>query len=299
VALLRPLHWIKNLPVLAPLIFAGLIFDPPSLSLSTAAVGVFCLLASGVYAFNDIHDAAWDRKHPVRKHRPIASRAISPSLGLVLSLLCILLGLAGVFSLKQAAPPLTSEGLASVGPLGWAMAYLAINVAYTLGLKRLPIIDLLCLAALFVLRPLLGAAVLQRDPSTWLVVCSACLALFLATGKRYLEAVQHGLGPDSARPLLTPYSPPFLLRILALSAAVTLASYVTYTLADATVEKVGSSMLLATTPFVLIGIVQYWRLILAGEGDDPAELLVHDKVTVVAITTWSFSALAIVHGLLG
>ncbi len=292
--LLRPLHWSKNAVVLAPALFAGLFADAEALTRALAATGVFCLLASAIYAFNDAHDARWDRLHPAKRSRPVAAGLISPTLALALAVGLAAAGLLGARALDVSTRAADADHIHVF--TGCAL-YLGLNVAYTLVLKRVPFVDLVCLAAGLVLRALVGAAVLSLVPSFWLVVCCFCLALFLAAGKRRLEVSKLGVdGALAARPLLAGYSRSVLDSVLVATAIATSASYVTYTLSPITAAKMGGRGLIVTTPFVLFAVARYARLVLDERGHDPVALLIGDRAILAAGLLWTATAAAVVYG---
>lgn len=287
--LLRPLHWTKNIVVLAPALFAGRFTDPAALLAALSAAGAFCLLASATYAFNDARDARWDRAHPTKRGRPVAAGELSAGGALAVGLALAAGGLAWAAAIDPAVTP-------GLGVLDGALLYLALNAAYTTFLKRVPFVDIACLAAGLVLRALVGAAALELVASDWLVVCCFCLALFLGSGKRRLEITRLGAeGARAARPLLAAYDPRVLDRLLLVTAAATCVSYVAYTVSPVTVAKMGGRGLLATTPFVVYCVVRYARLVLASAGDDPVSILLGDRRFVAAGVLWTATAATVVH----
>ena len=309
VQLLRPLHWVKNLVVLSPLLFAGRLTDPPSLGLALEALGLFCLAASGVYAFNDIRDRRLDARHPVKRHRPLASGAVPPWAAALLGALLLGAALTWAADLAARTPPLITGGLlggglGAVDVFGWTLAYLALNAAYTLGLKRLPVIDVAALAAGFGLRAFAGAAVLQLQPSRWLVICVCGLALFLAVGKRHLELARLGADAAASRPMWRAYAPGRLPRALTALALANIVAYGWYTLSPETAAKVGSRGLVVTWPLVAFGVWRLRGLLLdphperggAGPaGGDPVELVLRDRACLATAALWLAACLGVVY----
>ncbi|MGQ0553513.1 MAG: UbiA prenyltransferase family protein [Planctomycetota bacterium] len=307
---LRPLHWSKNLVVLAPLVFAGRLVDPPSLRLSGLMVAAFCLLASAGYLLNDLHDLRVDRLHSAHRLRPLARGALSPRAAALLAV--VLLGAALLLAgfVQRRAEPLVSTGLASLGPLDWCLAYVALGAAYTLLLKRLAGIDLVALAAFFTLRACAGAAALQLAPSPWLLACASLLALFLGAGKRRLELLRLGPEAAAARPMLYPWSLPLLDRLILVLAIATVAVFAVYALADDTAAHIGSRNLVFTVPLVGWLVWRHRSRVAAAttrtarrkpgqapppRSDDPVEILLSDRPSVAAFLIWCAAVLYVVY----
>lgn len=286
VALLRPLHWVKNLVVVAPLLFAGLALDANSVEQTGLVLLAFCLAASGVYVLNDLHDRSLDALHPAKRSRPLVTGDVPIPFAAVLALVFVLLGVAAAGLAQDRAPPLDETGLGTLGPRDWTLAYLALNAAYTLFLKRVPFVDLITLAVGFTLRAFAGAAALQLLPSAWLVSVCFCLALFLATGKRRLERARLGEAIDRTRPMASPYRLALLDKLLGFTAVLTLVAYIVYTVAPDTVAKIGSRQLALTIPLVAAGLFRYLRLARGDNDGDPVELLASDVPFLACGVGW-------------
>jgi 4-hydroxybenzoate polyprenyltransferase len=279
--------------VLAPLVFAGRLADAPSLGAALLMAAAFCLLASGGYALNDLRDEAADRRHPAKAGRPLASGALPRGAAWVLGLLCLAAGLALGWQVQRLAPPTTDAGgLAAVGPLGWCLAYLALTGVYTVWLRALAGLDVLALAAAFVLRAYAGSAALQLLPSHWLVACGACLALFLALGKRRMEVSQLGA---AARPALARWNPALLDRLVDASALLAAASYLVYTVSPVTEAKMGGHGLLWSAPLVLWLLWRARGRLRRDAASDPVELLLRDGPTLLGFAAWTLVVLAVVY----
>lgn len=252
---LRPLQWSKSLFVLLPVPFAvaaGAAWSPGAVLGGAAG---FALVTSAVYLVNDLVDRARDRRHPVKRHRPLASGALSPGRALVLALA---VGGGGAALLGACAPP-----EASIWPL--LLGYLSLQAAYSGGLKHVALLDAFVLSGGYVLRVLLGCALLEVDPSPWLLLCSSTLALFLAFAKRRGDLAE-GLD-ESHRPSLAGYDRRFLDLAMSIAAGAALLSYALYTL-DAPALRADRA--LAGVPFVALGILEYLRRCLVlGEGAEP------------------------------
>jgi 4-hydroxybenzoate polyprenyltransferase len=289
--LLRPTQWSKNL-----ILFAALLFSPARVVLENAQAVLrsvegfvaFCLLSSAVYALNDILDLKADREHPKKKARPIASGRVSVSAAAAIS---IVLGAGGVVWAFLIDPY-----------FGWiAVAYLCVNLAYSLGLKRAVILDVMLLSMGFVLRAVGGVAVIrtllsEAYLSYWLILCAFLLSLFLALAKRRHEIALLGDSAAQHRPSLANYSLAFIDQMLAALAAATIVAYSLYTISDDTFRHYGTRNLLWTLPFVVYGLFRYLFLIHnRGEGGDPSKLLVKDIATLLNVLLWTFTTAAIVY----
>jgi 4-hydroxybenzoate polyprenyltransferase len=282
---LRPKQWTKNLLVFAGVVFAQHASDPALLLRAIAGFVAFSLLASAVYVVNDLKDVDVDRLHPRKRHRPIASGALSPAVAwsvvpvllVIVAALCSWLGFGFMLVLA---------------------AYLASNVAYSFGLKNQVILDVFVIASGFVLRAVAGVELLkpvapETQLSSWLLVCTFFGALFLAVSKRRREQINAGhLAPDQ-RAVLATYTPELLDRMLTIAAACTLMSYALYTIWPATVAKFGSEAMMVTVPVVAYGVFRYLHLVRVSESsEDPSLVLLADRpiqatvLVYVEMTVW-------------
>jgi 4-hydroxybenzoate polyprenyltransferase len=283
IQLLRVKQWNKNLFVFAALVFSRRLFHLEDVLLTAGGFGLFSLAASALYIFNDIRDAEADRRHPQKKSRPIASGRVSTGTASVIAIILGAAALGGAFALDR--------GFWSVLAI-----YVILNLAYSALLKQVVIIDVMVIAAGFVLRVLAGAAVISVSPSSWLVICTILLALFLAFGKRRQEIVMLGDEADSHRPVLEHYSTYFLDQMMAVVTASTVISYMLYTVSEDTYKFFGTRHLLWTTPFVLYGIFRYLYLVHRKEkGGDPAELMFGDKPLLINIVLWVIACVLIIY----
>jgi 4-hydroxybenzoate polyprenyltransferase len=282
VQLARPHHWVKNGFVLAGLLFGHAWNDAAMVVAALAATGAFCLVSSAVYAFNDARDAARDREHPVKNRRPVARGAIS------------------VPAAQAIAALLAAAGLALAAWSSWqvaalAGAYLALNAAYSLGLKHVPVVDVFLIAAGFMLRLLAGTWGIGIQPSRWLLACGFLLTLFLGFAKRRAELER--LAGDAAqhRAVLESYTPAFLDRAIFLCVIGMVVSYALYTVAETTVALHGTEHLIWTLPWVLLGSLRYlFRLHYRGGGGDPTLELLRDPLLGLAALGWVTTVLWII-----
>jgi len=272
----RPKHWAKNVFVLMPLPFA--LAAGAELHPLPFLVGLFalCLGNSAVYAFNDAADADRDRLHPTKSQRPVASGRLSARAARLWSLLLALLGV---------TTALASNSLATVVVL---LLYLLFNLFYCLGGKNVPLLDVFLLASGFVLRVVMGCALVQVAPSNWLLLCSSALALFMALAKRRADLVR---GMDSEhRPSLSGYNSDFLNQAMGITAAMTLLSYALYSL-EAPVWVPGREF--ASLPFVVFGVLEYLRLVYVKQaGESPVDMLFRPEILLcgagwIAAIAWS------------
>lgn len=279
---LRPHQWLKNLVVVAPLVFAEQLQNPVNGLRAAAAFLIFCTIAGAVYLFNDLVDREADRLHPRKRTRPLASGDLSP--GAALAALALLLPSA------FAGAAWLDAGFAIVCGL-----YLLTNVGYTLVWKHVVILDMFLIAAGFVLRGIGGAAVLGVEISPWLLLCTLFLALFLAAGKRRHELVSIA---DAAahRPILAAYSTLLIDQLIAILAAVTVSTYALYTIAESTRAHFGTERLAYTIPFVVFGIFRYLYLVYQQEaGGRPEEMLLTDRPLLASVILWGLTAVLIIY----
>ncbi len=285
--ILRPLHWTKNTFIFAAIIFAhqNMLFRIDKIFLSIVAFVAFSLVSSAVYIFNDICDIEYDRQHPRKRERPIASGRISKvSAGLVGGVILIIGGYIG-FKVNALL------GLILLG-------YLVLNLLYSRWLKERVIIDVMCIAGGFVLRAMAGVAAIGVALSPWLVVCTFTLCLFVGFGKRRCELAIMGddrLAASDTRPVLTRYTTELLAHLLTVSAGVAIVTFLLYTMDPKTTERFGTNFLIYTIPLVIYGIFRFNVLIERGRFSDPMEILFTDKAFQLTIILWVLMCIVIVH----
>jgi 4-hydroxybenzoate polyprenyltransferase len=280
---LRPYQWVKNGFVLLPIVFAGKLGDLEAVLRVTAAFAVFCAAASSVYIANDLVDLEADKLHPIKKLRPLAQGHLSKS---GVSLLALTLAVAAV-------------GLGFVLNFGLGVclsAYIAGNLLYTQALKRIVILDVMCLGLFFLLRVIAGAVVISVNVSEWLLICSAILALFLGFNKRRHELLITGNQAGEHRKVLDKYSIYFIDQMVSVLTASTVIFYTLYTVDDRTVEHFGSNGLLFTVPFVYYGIFRYLYLVhKRRQGGDPSRIILKDKMLQLNIIFWLATAIGVIY----
>ena len=273
---LRPHQWVKNLLVVAPLLFTprGLVYQGEAWLQVALAFASFCCAASSIYLLNDIVDREEDARHPKKRHRPIASGRLPVGVARVL-----LLGtLAGAFGFGLLVPPAAGAPF-----VVWPAAYLLLNLAYSFWLKRLVVIDCMCIALGFQLRVQAGAAAIAVTASHWLLLCTFFFSLFLAFCKRYEELSRQAEATGQTRATMKDYTPAFLNMMIGPLAALSILSYALYTVSPETVATHGSDRLMFTVPIVTYGVFRYLFLVYRrSEGGDPAQLLFRDLPLVVS-----------------
>jgi 4-hydroxybenzoate polyprenyltransferase len=280
---LRPQQWIKNFFIFAPLIFSQNIFNRPLLVKTIEAFAAFCLISSAHYIFNDLRDLEEDRRHPVKSNRPLASGRLRKGPAVVALLV---IGAAGLALAAAINVPL----------LLIAAGYLVLQTAYSMWLKHVVILDVFVVAAGFLIRVVAGGLAIQVEISSWLLLCTILLALFLAMGKRRYELVLLDKDAASHRPILKEYNTYLLDQMISVVTASTLLAYCLYTISAETVAKFGTRNLIFTVPFVLYGIFRYLYLIhQKAEGGTPEALIIRDKPLLLDIFLWIAAAALILH----
>lgn len=283
-ALIRPKHWIKNIVVFAPLVFAREMFEPLQAWTAFRAFAAFCLTASAVYILNDIADAGADRRHPEKRHRPIASGAITVPQALVG--LALLLAIVALLCLTMTT---TFVVLLSL--------YFVLNLAYSWKIKDVMLLDVGVIAGGFMLRVLGGAYAIGVQVSSWIVLCSMFISLFLGFAKRRGELVHFSTSAEPApRPVLRRYSLAFLDQMLTIAAAATVIAYALYTVAPRTIEMFGTDRLIYTTVFVIYGVFRYLFLIHSGEkSENPTNALTSDVPILVNGFLWIAACVYLIY----
>ena len=280
---LRAHQWIKNLFVFAPLLFSQNLTNRPLLMAAARAFAAFCLISSAQYVFNDIRDVEEDRAHPVKSRRPLASGRISRGTAVGL--------LAGMALGGFAVAATVNRTFLLV-----AAGYFVLQVLYTVWLKHVVILDVFIIAAGFLIRVVAGGVAIGVEVSSWLLICTILLSLFLALGKRRYELTLLQEDAASHRPILREYNPYLLDQMISVVTASTFVAYCLYTISAETVEKFGTKNLIFTIPFVLYGIFRYLYLIhQKKEGGTPEALVVRDKPLLLDIFLWVLAAAAILR----
>jgi decaprenyl-phosphate phosphoribosyltransferase len=273
---MRPLQWTKNLLVFVPPAASGTLDQGRVALHALAAFGIFCAAASGTYLVNDAVDAEADRRHPIKRYRPVAGGAVS-----------------GV-TMVYIAVALIASALASAWLLGrWQLllvigAYALIGIAYTVRLKRVPVIELMAVASCFSVRAISGAVATHAPLSSWFLVVASFGALFVVAGKRTAEHVQLGDERGEHRAVLDSYTLPFLRSTVVLAASVTVIAYGVWAFERASFAGAHHHLMwieLTVVP-TLLGVVYLTRLFDKGEGGSPEDLVLNDRVLQVLGFVW-------------
>jgi 4-hydroxybenzoate polyprenyltransferase len=283
-SLLRPKQWVKNVVVFAALIFSKEFFVPGQLLFALGAFCAFCLTASAVYIINDIFDAEADRAHPEKRHRPIASEAITRKNALIL--LAALLLIDGLLLSFM-------HGML----IFLVVAYFLMNLAYSFKLKEIVLLDVFVIAAGFMLRVLGGAYAIGVQVSSWIVLCSMFISLFLGFAKRRAELVNFIMSKtEPPRRVLRLYRVDFLDQMLTITGAGTVISYALYTVAPRTTQVFGTDDLIYTTIFVLYGVFRYLYLIHASKQvENPTDALISDVPILANGTIWILACIYLIY----
>ena len=273
---LRPRQWTKNLLLFAGILFAAKLGDAVRWAEAVTAFVAYCAASSASYLANDVRDAPHDREHPVKRLRPIASGELPARLaiGLAVFLACLAFGL-----------------VAYLGPwsVAFMAAFLALQAAYSAGLKHVVLIDVLVIAALFVLRASAGAEAVDVHISPWLLICTGLLALFLALAKRRAELVLVGAEATPGRPVLEGYSLALVDQLVSVVAASTVIAYSLYTFGAR-----DSKAMMATVPFVVYGVFRYLLLLHRHDlGEEPENVLLTDVPLIVTLVAWAATSAVI------
>jgi 4-hydroxybenzoate polyprenyltransferase len=257
--------------------------DRASVTKALIAFVVFCVLSGTVYLINDVLDREQDRRHPLKAKRPIASGALS-------------LRVAVVSAVVLGAGALAVAFMLGIPFFAASAAYLALQLAYSLFLKHIVILDVMTIAAGFTLRAVAGGAAIMVPVSHWLVLCTTLLALFLALGKRRHELVLLAGHATEHRRILEDYSPYLLDQMISVVTASTLIAYAFYTISPETTERFGTSLLSLTIPFPLYGIFRYLYLVHQKEmGGSPSDLLLEDRPLLACIGLWAAGIVLIIY----
>lgn len=286
ISLARPSHWIKNVVVLLPILFGMRYDDAAQWQHILTAGALFCLASSMIYIFNDIRDLQTDRLHPTKQFRPLAS---------------------GQCSVRQAVIEMiviaaTACAIALVIPkmvLAVIVAYVLLQLLYSLVLKDFVLVDVICISLGFVLRAVCGAVAIDVEISPWLFICLFTIFLFMGFCKRYNEIVVIGDTHKavSHRQTLLSYTPELLTHLITTSAGIAIVAFLSYSLHAATVERFGSDYLVYTLPVIVYAIFRFAMLSMKGVYAGPTEILIKDKPFQAAAGIWlACAAVVILYG---
>ncbi len=280
--LIRVSNWLKNIFLFVPLIFSKQLLNKTNFLTVVAGFFIFSLASSLVYIINDISDSAEDSVHPAKRNRPIANGSIRKlPAGLFAAILAVIVFLTSLqFNVLFVAA---------------VCAYTAVNILYSVFLKRIMVADILCIASGFLLRILAGAYIINVSVSNWLILTTIFISMFLAVMKRRVEIV---VNPDLAshRSVLKQYSVRFLDQIAAVSGGALIFSYSFYTVATRTIISLGTKKLIFTIIFVIFGIFRYMYMVYKREiGENVIEALLGDLPMLVNLFLYVCSVIYIIY----
>lgn len=290
IRLIRPHQWLKNIFIFTPLFFDRHANDWCYIWPCILVFIAFCLVASGIYCFNDIHDAEADRQHPTKRIRPVASNTVSirmayTTMGTVWIIAFILVALCSFYS-----------GYLQKGLIGTLLFYIIINIAYCVKLKQIAILDVFVIATGFVLRVVAGGLATGIILSHWIILTTFLLALFLAVAKRRDDVAIYENSGIKARKNVACYNLDFLNQTIGILGSVTIMCYILYTVSYEVVERIGSHNLYTTSVFVLAGILRYMQITIVDQrSGSPTMVLLHDHFVHVCIIGWIVAFVLILY----
>lgn len=287
IRVLRPIHWIKNLAIFAAIFLTGFLYEDKQIILVVEAFIIFCLATSATYVFNDIIDVKQDQLHPTKKYRPIASGELPMELAIAISFIL-------------ASTSLLLSYYTNFMLFLLVSAYLTLQGFYSLGLKNIAIVDIVIIAAGFVIRVYAGAFVIDAHLSVWFLLCVISVALFLASGKRRAELNLVGNINSTTRKSLGNYKSELLNSYVTMFGNASWMSWALFTffespkatlpfwlvLAELSRTTTINKLLMFTIPVTIFGIMRYESLIFEDRSETPEKLLLTDKALIVAITIW-------------
>jgi 4-hydroxybenzoate polyprenyltransferase len=280
--LMRPHQWVKNAFVFTGLLFGHAWHDAHLVTQVVLAFAAFCLVSSAIYIVNDMVDVEQDRQHPVKRLRPLAAGRVSLASA---SSLASVLALAGLGLAYAAAP----------AALVILIAYALMNIAYSLWLKHVVILDVFIIATGFMLRILAGTLGVGIPPSQWLLLCGLMVTLFLGFSKRRAEIIALSEEGGVHRKVLQHYSPVLLDKMIGITAAGLIMSYSLYTMSPETIRTHGTANLIYTVPFVMYGVFRYIYLLHhQSRGGDPSHDLVRDPHLLIVVGAWLFATILLI-----
>lgn len=278
---MRPSHWVKNAFIFAPLVYGKALMNTESDLRAVMAFFAFCFVSSSVYILNDIVDRNADSQHPKKKHRPIASGAVSVGSAVVQ------LGLVAAVAVVLASQLPWQAGACIA-------IYAVLNLGYSFGLKHVVLLDIFIIAAGFMLRVLTGAKAIQVDVSEWLIICTLFLSLFLGVAKRRSELAH--LGRGDSRKVLEDYTPELIRVILNVSVAGSIMSYTLYSVSDHTQQFFGTDKFVYTVPIVMYGIFRYLYLDEKRRtAENPVAVILRDPSLIATGIIWTLVSVALIY----
>ena len=284
--LLRPQQWLKNIFVLLPLFFGGALLQQAPLLQALIAFISFCMVASAIYCLNDVVDAPSDRLHDIKRHRPVASGAVTTRKAL---------SIAAILTIAAIALPMT------LPQTGWKVsvviaAYALINIAYCLWIKQIAVLDVCVIAFGFVMRLLAGSTATEIPLSHWIVLMTFLLTLFMALSKRRDDVLKYDNTGIIIRKNITRYNITFLNQAITITATITIVCYIMYTVSPEVTQRFDNSYIYLTSLPVIIGILRYIQLtIVDGKSGSPTHIMLHDLFLQIVLLLWTLSFFIILY----
>lgn len=283
IQLIRPKDWAKNLFLFVPLFFSGMFFETGKLVELLIGFICFSLVASSIYIMNDYRDIEDDKKHPVKKDRPLASGAVNKTTAIIIALLFLLIGFTAAWFLSH-------KFMFILG------IYFLMNVGYSFGLKNIPILDIFIISIGFVLRIKSGSVISLIPLSEWLIIMVFLLALFLAFAKRRDDVLLKLSSGDDMRKAVKGYNLEFINTALSLICAVIIVAYIMYTMSPDVMQRLQTYRLYYTCLFVLAGVFRYLQLVFVQQNSQsPTKILYKDRFIQVTILLWIISFYVILY----
>ena len=287
IQLLRPLQWLKNGFVFAPVFFSNNLLKWELFWPTFVVFAAFCLISSSIYCFNDLIDVDADRMHPKKSKRPIASGTVSVTGGYVTMLICAI----GAFALLPFSKSTNLTYLYMI-----IVAYWLMNIFYCIKIKQYAILDVSIIAVGFVMRVIIGGLTVDIWVSQWLVLMTFLLALFLALTKRsddFSIFEETGMKP---RVSITGYNKAFINEAISIVVAITIVCYIMYTMSEDVISRIGSQYLYLTSIWVIIGLLRYLqKTIVYGASESPTKSLVKDLFIQFCVVGWGVSFFVIIY----
>jgi len=282
IKLIRVKHYLKNFLIFIPLIFNGNFFNIYSLSLTILGFISFCILSSAVYCINDIKDLENDKKHPIKRTRPIASGQVSKGNAIIFTIILFLISIIIMI-------PITKI---TIIPILVELLYFILNIAYSLGLKKIPIIDVVILVSGFIFRLLFGAAITSIEISNWLYLTVMAGSFYLGFGKRRNEFIKQG---NDSREVLKKYNQDFLDKFMYVCLILSITFYSLWCIDALTIERIGNNYMIYTIPLLLIIFMKYSLNIETDSFGDPVDVILNDKILIVLIIIFGLTLLGILY----
>ena len=285
--LIRPQHWIKNVFVLVPMFFGGVLFDLTAIESGLLVFMAFSFIASSIYCYNDIVDADADRHHPVKCNRPIASGEVSVSRGYLL--MAVMAVLSAIMVMLLPSP--VRMGTAVVVAI-----YYVLNLAYCSKLKQYAVLDVCIVAFGFVLRIVAGGVAEEVALSQWIVLMTFLLTLFLSFAKRRDDVLRMNETGEAPRHNTIRYNLTFINQAITITASVTLVCYIMYTVSPEVEEHFKSQYLYLTSVFVLLGLLRYIQIaVVDKKSGDPVKVALTDRFSQLIVAAWLVTFLIMIY----